>query len=134
MKIILRSRSGSEMPYLASQVPGLGEQFEAAYKRPDIAIGTSDQVNADLVRKITGSLAIMTLLQIKSENLNLNLASIDGIEPTPLTVSDQSYPFSLRVCLVLPKNPTRLALKFADQMVSPEGQKMIIDMGATPSD
>lgn len=134
MKIILRSRSGSEMPYLASQVPGLGEQFEAAYKRPDIAIGTSDQVNADLVRKITGSLAIMTLLQIKSENLSLNLASIDGIEPSPLTVSDQSYPFSLRVCLVLPKNPTRLALKFADQMVSPEGQKMIVDMGAAPSD
>lgn len=134
LKIILRSRSGSEIPYLASQVPGLGEQFEAAFRRPDIAIGTSDQINAGLVRTISGSLAIMTLLQIKAEELDLNLVSIDGIEPSAATVSDQSYPFSLRVCLVLPKEPTRLALKLAEQMVSPEGRKMIIDMGATPSD
>ena len=134
LKIILRSRSGSEIPYLASQVPGLGEQFEAAFKRPDIAIGTSDQINADLVRTISGSLGIMTLLQIKAEELDLNLASIDGVEPSAATVSDQSYPFSLRVCLVLPKDPTPLAQKLADQMVSAEGRKMIISMGATPSD
>jgi len=134
LKIILRSRSGSEISYLAAQVPGLGEQFEVAYRRPDITIGTSDQINAGLVRTISGSLAIMTLLQIKAEELNLSLASIDGVQPSAASVSDQSYPFSLRVCLVLPKEPTRLALKLAEQMESPEGRKMIIDMGATPSD
>ena len=134
LKIILRSRSGSETPYLASQVPGLGEQFEAAFKRPDVAIGTSDQINAGLVGKISGSLAIMTLLQIKAEDLDLNLVSIDGVMPSAATVSDQSYPFSLRVCLILPKDPTRLALKLAQEMISPEGRKMIISMGAAPSD
>ncbi len=134
LKVILRSRSGSEMPYLASKVPGLEKQFEAAFKRPDIAIGTSDQINASLVREITGSLGIMTLLQIKAEELDFNLASIDGVKPSAATVSDRSYPFSLRVCLVLPKKPTHLARKLAEQMISPEGQKMIFDMGASPSD
>ncbi|MEO9901850.1 substrate-binding domain-containing protein [Nisaea sp.] len=134
LKVILRSRSGSEIPYLASKVPGLGEQFKKAFKRPDTAIGTSDQINAGLVRTISGSLAIMTLLQIKAEELNLNLVSIDGVAPSAAAVADQSYPFSLRVCLVLPKEPTPLARKLAAQMVTPEGQKMIIKMGATPSE
>ncbi len=134
LKVILRSRSGSEIPYLASMVPGLGEQFAIAFGRPYIAIGTSDQINAGLVRTISGSLAIMTLLQIRAEELNLNMASIDGVAPSAATVADQSYPFSLRVCLILPKEPTRLARKLAAQMVTPEGQEMIISMGATPSD
>lgn len=134
LKIILRSRSGSELPYLASKVPGLKEQFEAAFRRPDMAIGTSDQINARLVQQISGSVAIMTLLQINAEELDLNLVSIDGVTPSAQSITHGRYPFSLRVCLVLPKNPTPVAQNFADRMISPEGQRMIIEMGAAPSD
>ncbi|UUX50393.1 substrate-binding domain-containing protein [Nisaea acidiphila] len=134
LKIILRSRSGSELPYLAAQVPGLGEAFETAFKRPDIAIGTSDQVNAELADTISGSLAIMTLLQIRSEKLDLATIPIDGVSPSPETVTDGSYPFSLRVCLILPKQPKAAALALAEQFASLEGEKMIAEMGAALSE
>lgn len=134
LKIILRSRSGSEHPYLVSKVPELGKQFEEAFKRPDIAIGSNDHINAGLVRHIAGSVGIMTLLQIRGEDINLNLVSIDGVIPSAETVANGRYPFSLRVCLVLPHTPKNLARKFAEQMLSPEGRSMIADMGAASSD
>ena len=99
-----------------------------------MAIGTSDQINARLVQQISGSVAIMTLLQINAEELDLNLVSIDGVTPSAQSITHGRYPFSLRVCLVLPKNPTPVAQNFADRMISPEGQRMIIEMGAAPSD
>jgi len=132
MKVILRSRSGSELSYLAANVPDLGAAFEAAFKRPEIAIGTTDQVNAGLLRSITGSLGIMTLMQIKSEALRVNLVAIDGVMPSPATIADGTYPFSLRVCMILPKAPKAAALRFAEQLRTPAGQVLIFDMGALP--
>jgi len=132
LKAILRSRSGSELPYLAAQVPGLGDAFAAAFARPETAIGTTDQVNAGLVASIKGSVGIMSLMQVRSEGLHVNPLAIDGVAPSPATVADGSYPFSLRVCQILPKAPKPAALKFAAQLQSPAGRALIVDMGATP--
>ena len=72
LKVILRSRSGSENPYLAAAVPNMGAAFEAAFKRPGVPVGSTDQDNAKLATEISGSFAVMTLLQIRGERLGLD--------------------------------------------------------------
>jgi phosphate transport system substrate-binding protein len=134
LKIIMRAQSGSEMPYLASRVPGLREAFDSAAQRQGMAIGATDQQNAQLATRIDGSFAMMTVLQLRSEGLPLRTVRLDGVEPSAETLADGSYPFSLRICLILPAEPTPGALEVVRQVRSEEGQALFRSLGAEPSD
>lgn len=125
MKVILRSRTGSETPYLAAAVPGLGEAFEKAYKQPALPVGATDQENVDLAQKIDGSLAIATLLQIRAERLGLHVLTLDGIAPTAATIADKTYPFILPLCAIVPASPQRAASLFVAHLKSPAGQALL---------
>ena len=130
LKVILRARSGSEMPYLASKIPGLKEAFEDAYTRPGIAIGVTDQVNAEMATMIEGSFAIMTLLQIKSENLHLNPLTLDGVEPSAQSATDGTYPFPIKVCFVSRANEDPGVTAFLDSLRSEKGREIVRELGA----
>ncbi len=134
LKVILRARSGSEMPYLASQVPGLGDAFQAAGGRQGMAMGTTDQQNAELAIRIQGSLAMMTLLQIRSEGLALRAVALDGVEPSAETLADGSYPFSMQICMVLPPAPTPGTVELLREFRSEEGRALIRRLGAEPAE
>ena len=88
IKVILRGRAGTENGYLSKFVPALGPVLEAAYKRPGMPVGITDQHNADLATRTVGSLAIITLLQIRSERLNLRVLPLDGNVATPETLEN----------------------------------------------
>jgi phosphate transport system substrate-binding protein len=130
LKVILRARSGTELPYLASQVPGLKAAFDVAYMRPGIAIGSTDQANADLAVRIAGSFAVMSLMQIRSENVALHLVPVDGISPSPDAVVDGSYPFSTRICLVIRGQASASVMRLVEQARSAEGAKLVASHGA----
>jgi len=100
LRVVLRARSGSEMPYLAKRVPGLAEAFEIARKRPELPVGMTDQLNARVAETTPGAFAIMTLMQIKSENLPLEPVTVDGVYPSPQSIHDKSYPFLKKVCVL----------------------------------
>lgn len=100
LKVILRAVSGSEQPYLAKRVPGLGEAFAAARQRAEVPVGITDQENAEIAEHMTGAFAITSMLQIIGEGLQLAPVPIDGVVPSPATIKDGRYPFSMRVCLL----------------------------------
>ena len=130
LKVILRARSGSEMPYLASKVPGLKEAFEDAYTRPGIAIGVTDQVNAEMATIIEGSFAIVTLLQIKSEKLRLNALTLDGVEPSAQAAANGTYPFPIKVCFVSGPNEDPGVTAFLDSLRYEQGREIVRELGA----
>lgn len=132
LKVIMRAHSGSELPYLASRVPGLDQAFAKAFKRQGMAIGATDQENAELAQRINGSFAIMTLLQIRSENLPLQVVPVDGVVPSPETLANGQYPFSIRLCVVLSSEPTPGALALVRQVRSDEGEALFRHLGAEP--
>ncbi|GAB6053865.1 hypothetical protein JCM17960_26850 [Magnetospira thiophila] len=135
LKVILRAASGSEMPYLSERVPGLGKAFASARQRRDVLVGITDQHNASLAEQVYGSLAITTLLQIKTEQRKLAPISIDGILPSSQSFSSNSYPFPLKVCLVTnKKHPNREVQGFVDFMQSREGHELVTQMGAWPEE
>ena len=134
MKVILRSRAGSEVPYLAAAVPGLGPAFETAYKHPGTPVGATDQENAELAQKVAGSLAIITLLQIRAEHLNLRPLSLDGVAPSAETIANKTYPLPLPVCIVLTNSPQPDAARLAEHFKSPTGQALLRSFSAAPLD
>lgn len=133
IKIILRVRTGSEVPYLSAAIPGLGPAFDLAYNRPAVPVSATDQENADLAQKTSGSFAIATLLQVKAEKLNLRALALDGVMPTAETIADKSYPFPLRICLVLSASPSAELTKFLEHVRSPEGQAILRSLDTVPS-
>ncbi|MEZ5787321.1 MAG: substrate-binding domain-containing protein [Xanthobacteraceae bacterium] len=134
LKLLLRSRAGSENAYLSAAIPGMAAAIEKAYTHSGVPVATTDQENADLAQRTAGSLAIMTLLQLRSERLDLRPVSLDGVTASAATLVDKSYPMTARICAVLPAAPKPAAVKFAAHMKSADGSAMIESMGATPSD
>ena len=133
LKILLRSRAGSENDYLTAMIPGMATALAAAYQRPGIPIAVTDQENADLAARTAGSFAIMTVLQIRAERLNLRVVPLDGVWPAPEAVAANTYPLSARVCIVLPAAPTPAAAKFVGHLGSASGQALLQALGALPS-
>jgi phosphate transport system substrate-binding protein len=129
LKIILRSRSGSEYPYLIKAVPGMDEALDDAHRRQGIPVGATDQENVDMALRTEGSLAITSLLQFRAENLSLRLVPLDGVEPSTATLADGSYPFPYRICLLLPTRPSAAGLKFITFVTSPPGRETLGVLG-----
>ena len=125
MKLILRSPSGSENPYLVGLVPELEAALATAFKRSGLPVGATDQENVALATRIEGSFAIATLLQIRAEELTLTPVSVNGVEPKSSTLADGSYPMPIRVCFLLPARPTAGAEKFVKLLQSPVGQEEV---------
>jgi phosphate transport system substrate-binding protein len=133
LKVILRSRASSEMPLLVKSFPELEAPFESAYKRPGMPVGTTDQENAEIAERTVGSLAIITLLQLKAERVRLRTLSLDGVMPAAETIADRTYPLPLRVCLVVTARPNDATSRFIDFISSAPGQALLRASGAEPS-
>jgi len=134
LKVILRSRAGSENPYLIAAIPEMGPALEAAYKRPGMPAGSTDQDNAKLAMQIPGSLAVMTLLQLRAERLDLQALDLDGVTASAATIANGTYPFPIRICALLPSEPTPAAARFVAHLRSAAGRSIVESLGAKASE
>lgn len=131
MKIILRSQTGSEVPYLVGKIPAMAAAFDLAYKRVGMPIGMTDQENVDLALKTQGSLAITTLLQIRAEDAGLRPLRFDGVAPSAASVGDGRYALPLPMCLVMSEKPSPAAAQVVAYMKTQKGAALLRDFGAT---
>jgi phosphate transport system substrate-binding protein len=130
LTVVLRSRSGSENPYLVAAVPAMGPALEAAFKRPGLPVASTDQDNAKLAMQISGSLATMTLLQLRAERLDLSVLPFDGVMPSFRTIADKTYPFPIRICMVMAKDAAPAAKRFIAHLRSPAGKAVLESFSA----
>lgn len=130
LKIILRARSGSEYPFLIKAIPGMADALDEAHRRRGVPVGATDQENADLAQRTDGSLAMTSLMQIRAEKLKLHPLMLDGVEASPQTVADGSYPFPFRICLLLSAQPSAAAQRFVAFVASPDGREVLLSLGA----
>jgi phosphate transport system substrate-binding protein len=131
LNVIMRSRSGSENPYLVKQVPEMAEALDQAYARGGTPVGSTDQENADLVLRIPGSLGIMTLLQVRTEKLDVRVVPFEDVIASPATLENGSYPFSLRVCAVTLARQSAETAKFLAHFQSAQGKTLLHGWGST---
>ena len=133
LKVIMRAHSGSEHPYLADRVPGLEHAFNQAFMRPEIAIGKTDQENARLAERISGSFAIMTMLQIRSEELKVNVVPVAGKPPSARDAASGSYPFPISMCFIKGPSASPEALRFLDFLKSDTALHIMENREAVPA-
>ncbi len=62
----------------------------------------------------------------------IRLLEIDGVAPTPATISDASYPFALPFYVATLGPPEGAAQEFINWIVSPEGQELVAATGYVP--
>jgi phosphate transport system substrate-binding protein len=134
LNVILRSRAGSENPYLAAAVPAMGPALEAAFKRPGLPVASTDQDNARLAGQISGSFAVMTLLQARGERLDLTIVPFDGVAAAAETIASKTYPFPIRICLAVANNATAATTRFVAHLHSPAGAALMHSLGAILSE
>lgn len=67
-----------------------------------------------------------------NQNENLQLLSVNGIAPTVENIRNGSYPFSVSVYMVTARQPTPNTQKLMDWFLSPQGQKLVEDVGYVP--
>lgn len=122
IRIILRPRSETDTQLLGSLAPGMDDAIEALRKRAEVPIAATDQDNADMAQRINGSLTGTTLTQLKSEDRQLNLVPLDGVEPTFANFESGKYPFAKNLYFIVRANGVSTAAKFIGFLRSPQGQ------------
>ena len=129
----MRARSGSENNYLSTAIPALGPALEAAYKRPGMPVGVTDQENAKLATNTAGSLAVTTLLQVRAERLDLRVLPLDGNAPTVETLENNSYPLPIPICFLTMANRSPSVGRFVAYLGSAAAQGRLRSIGAIPA-
>lgn len=132
LNVIMRSRAGSENGYLVAFEPEMAAALDAAYARTGVPVATTDQENADLAQRIDGSLAVMSLLQLRAEKLDLRPVALDGVEPRAGTLEDKSYPLWVAVCAVVTGEPRPETARLLSYLRSPAGLGVLRAHGAIP--
>jgi len=77
------------------------------------------------------TLAVLTLLQIKSERLDLAVLPLDGVPATAQTLANKTYPFPMRICMVVANEAAPPVAQFIAHLRSIAGQSLIESFGAT---
>jgi phosphate transport system substrate-binding protein len=108
LRIVMRPRSESDTALIGALFPGAGAAIERARARPEVPIAATDQDNADLAERLTGSLIGATLTQIAMEKRRLSFVAIDGAKTTLENLQSGAYPYEKTLYLIAarPRRPS----------------------------
>lgn len=133
VRIILRPESESLYRHLRSRIPGLADVIASALRRPEVPVAATDQENVGLARLIDGSFTAAALAQVVTEAPDLTLVRLDGIQPSPETITDGSYPLAMPFFLVTPAEMSDRVRRVVEFARSPEGASILAELGQVPA-
>lgn len=103
MRIVLRPVNDSDTQMLQRYFPEAAELIGAASLERGRPIALSDQIAADSLEQITGSVGTSTLSLIKGENRELKALTLDGVEPNVENLRNGDYQLAKDLFLVVGK-------------------------------
>lgn len=132
IKLILRPRAESDNQVLMALFPGMTEALDRARTRAELPIAATDQDNADLAERLTGSLIGTTYTQVVMEVRKLRLIPIDGVTPTIDTFASGAYRYTKVLYVAHQQQPSVRATRFLQFMLSDEGIRAMRAAGCLP--
>ena len=123
-KIILYSRENNSGTYVffKDNVLGGADYAASAQNLP----GTAAVVNA--VSKDPNAIGYGGVAYAK----NIKFAEVNGVAPSEQTVKSGKYPLSRNLYIYLRNRPSGAIKKYIDWILSPEGQKIVTEVGYFP--
>ena len=134
IRVILRPKSDSDTWLLGTLFPGMSAALDQARKRSDVPTAPTDQDNAEMAERVSGSLAGAAFTQIEMEKRNLRFVVIDGVTPTLENFERGTYPYVKSMRFVTPAAPQAAVTRFIAFLNSPAGQRALRETGTLPGE
>lgn len=129
LRLILRPESDTDTDVLKSISPAMAESVKAALTRPGIKMAVTDNESADAIESTPGALGTSLLALIIAEKRSLKPLLLNGVEGTPKTIADGSYPYFRSLYLMTRRQPSDLARQFVSFVVSARGREILGQLG-----
>lgn len=136
IRLIMRPESDSDAIYVMQHVRGMGTSYRSAIRRKGVFVASSDQENADAIRRVPGSLGTTTLSVIllqESDPINpIKALSLDGVAPASRAVKDNTYTLARPLYFVTGPEVSELAREFMFFVHSTDGKAILERTGHVP--
>lgn len=131
IRVIVRPPSDTNTVKLKAMSAQMNDAVMAAGMRPGMLTALTDADVIEHLIAIPGALGVTSLSEIIANPERLKVLKLDGIEPSPASLADNSYPLYLSMQMVTGKAPSAVAAKFIDFVLSEPGRKLLAEAGYT---
>lgn len=129
VRVIVRPATDTDTIKLKAMSAQMSDAVTAAGMRPGMLTALTDADVIDHLNAIPGALGVTSLSEILIVAPRLKALKLDGIEPSPASLADGSYPLYLAMRMVTGQTPSAAATKFIDFVLSEPGRKILAEAG-----
>ncbi|MBA4372322.1 MAG: ABC transporter substrate-binding protein [Thermodesulfovibrio sp.] len=129
IRVVLRPLEDIDTKILRGLSPGMDKAVSGAQKRQGMITAVTDTESNEMVARTEGSIGTAGLAGIMAGNISLNILSLNGVMPDPMTLADGSYPLAKDIDFVTTANPPDAAAKFLQFIYSDKGREVVERLG-----
>jgi phosphate transport system substrate-binding protein len=133
VRVVLRPKDDIDTTVLRSLSPEMDRAVTAAHARPDMLMGITDQETFDHLKKTVGTISFIPLIMGLSEPGTVNVARLNGVEPTLSNLSAGKYGYAKKIFVVTKKNPSPGVKAFVHFLDSKKARAMAQKHGLLPA-
>jgi phosphate transport system substrate-binding protein len=126
IRLVLRADFESDTLQLRGMSAELDKAVALAAKRPGMACAVNDLEAALLLSKTPLSLGPTTLGLLATLHIHITVFPLNGVVPTLGNLKNGAYPWRKTLSVVLPREPSPTAERFADFLRSPEAKALML--------
>lgn len=132
IRVIMRPATETDTQLLRNLSDGMAMAVDKAFTRPGLITATTDQENAETLEHLPGTIGVVALGQIATEERQLKILSLNGEVPEVGWSSDPNTAFGKSLYLVSGPEPSSLAREFVDFVYSEEGRDILLAFDHLP--
>jgi phosphate transport system substrate-binding protein len=129
VRLVLRPVDDADTKVIRKLSPEMDAAMTNAQQRQGMTVAVTDPEAVEAISKTPGALGASGLTGIIVEQLPLNVMSLNGVEPTPETLSNGTYPFVKSLDIATLSTLSDPAKKFLGFVYSQAGKAIAQDAG-----
>jgi phosphate transport system substrate-binding protein len=129
LRLILRPQHDTETMLLAAVSPAMEHAVGRALARPGMYVALSDDEAATALQTVPGAFGLTTLAMIVSASRPVHVLPLDGVVPSPATLSNGRYPLFKPLYLIVRENASEPVRAFVSFIRSPHGAEILARHG-----
>ncbi len=133
LRLVMRPASEADTEFLRTLSPAMDKAIDAAIDRDDLFVAINDQDNAKALEDIRGSLGVISVGQMRSENRTLKPLTLDGKAGTIVALRAGTYPYAKHLYAIVGPAPSPAAAAFVAFLFSAEGGRLLTEAGYLPT-
>ena len=133
LRLVMRPASEADTAFLRTLSPEMDKAVDAAISRDELFVAINDQDDAKALEDIRGSLGVISVGQMLSENRMLKPLTLDGRAGTTEALRDGTYPYAKHLSVMTGSEPSPTTAAFLAFLLSAEGGHLLNDAGYLPT-